>query len=625
MYLLHVAVVIHSLAYWFTSLIKNPGVPFALRTLYGAGDIQYYPLVAAAGRLNFGEPMLAESYRAGWTAFPLGSIAGHALVVRVLGAAGYMVMDVVAALGHFIVVGMLLRVLGLPRLYVRLVAATVTTGAMFHYWRQLIDIGAIHGRMFPAFWGHRFPRPLITESLMVLALAGLVRLARGSRGSLPSPLCAFAVGGSLSIVAQGDVHAAFSLFLGAAAVLLLLLVERGPTDRVFVRCALALLAGAIVLILPALLQQMLTHPDLPRRLGLFIVPRSEPLADFERQTMRLTNLLGATLVAVLATRFVRPETSRLGLGLAVVGFVAVVSMFALALFSVVLGYNIQTSHFHDRWYRFSSYAFMAAGLWLLLGFWTLLRKRAAHGIRLWLVERLLPCVGVVLLALATVAQLTRDYAHVITAGPPRFEFARYTNVPNYRGNLSGLMAALKVERERGARILGTLDHHVLVYWTAFLNGFVFVPDPFSSAAPDAEIERRLLAFAKLVGLPPALLAGFLEDPAILNFFLGHNKYQASIAHHFAPLSDYSPAVRASIEKSAIYDTWRLALPISERQRLERRFAEVPPAGEGGLAAPDLLLLSTVDLSAGLLAPPDHYDLVYENQAFRLWSLRHRTM
>jgi hypothetical protein len=623
----HLGVVAHALLYWITSFVAEPGLPMAVRVIFRPdGDPQYFPLVAALARLNFGEPALLESYGQGVGAFPYASISLHGLACALFGSAGYVVGDVLAALLYFLTFGAFLRVLGIPRSWAIAVAALLATDVLTSVWGQLIHgAGLLPGATQPFFWGNRLPRPLVSENFTLLAAAAAVRIARTSPEA-PSPRTYAGGGAALAALMQADVHTTVTHGCVFLLLLLALPIQRRRLDRVVLRCLGAFAAGLLVVGWPFAVQQLLVHPDLPRRLGAFAVSRARPLFDPGIEWPRLWNLLAATAIAYLAVPRILPRAreQRLVPALMVVASTGVISFFALPISCLLAGTVVQPYHFIDRWWRASAYAFLVIGLWLGRGLMVLLEDRWEARWWHWFRARALgPVLGLVAVGLMG-RQLHRQYPVTLVAAAPRSDFARYAAIPDYKASFTDLCRELASGRHRQARTLATLDHHLYVFWTAFAGRFALVPDPFSSFAPDGELEDRLLGYLKLLGVKEAELPALLSERSTLVFFLSHDKHQASRAHHFAPTREYPAANQAAIRTGSIYASWEVALPRSELERLGRRYAATEPSGTGGSPSPDLIVLGPQELAAGHLPPPDRFELAYRNGAFQLWSRRDRS-
>jgi len=100
---LHFTALLLGLDYWLSSFWFEPDTPFDLLALYRPeGDTQYVAIVSNLARGQFGESALYESFGTGVEAFPLGSMALHVLCVAILGPAGHMLADGIAAVFYYL-------------------------------------------------------------------------------------------------------------------------------------------------------------------------------------------------------------------------------------------------------------------------------------------------------------------------------------------------------------------------------------------------------------------------------------------------------------------------------------------------------------------------------------------
>jgi len=146
-----------------------------------------------------------------------------------------------------------------------------------------------------------------------------------------------------------------------------------------------------------------------------------------------------------------------------------------------------------------------------------------------------------------------------------------------------------------------------------------MPDPFAMVIPDAEIEDRLLIFLKMNGADRNSTMRILRERAVLVFFLSCNKYQASPAHVFAPLEEYSEPVRKRMRRLSPFDSWIVALPRSEARRLLLKYDGLD-ANLGGRRL-DVIVLGRGFLDGRLAPDPDAFREVYSNRAFRVYERR----
>jgi hypothetical protein len=188
--------------------------------------------------------------------------------------------------------------------------------------------------------------------------------------------------------------------------------------------------------------------------------------------------------------------------------------------------------------------------------------------------------------------------------------------PNYRSDFVELAAELGRPQYDNAQVLATFDQQFGMWWLAFRKGYLFVPDPVLSNAPDAVIAQRTLQLLNLVGASPEFLDKKLDEPYFdINFF-SHDKWQASDAYTYGKRDDYGPAQIEQIGWTTVLDSWTVLVPLSERERLVAAFALIAAPER----LPDLIILPNGAGYDELRGPGFPYRLGYENTTFRVWVL-----
>jgi len=201
----------------------------------------------------------------------------------------------------------------------------------------------------------------------------------------------------------------------------------------------------------------------------------------------------------------------------------------------------------------------------------------------------------------------------------RHDFGEYSSLKTYRNDFIALVSELRRPAYRDAKVLGTFDHQLFVWWVTFQHRFSFMTDPFVSTAPDRIVESRIMQFCKLLHQSREGFLTILKQHVVITMWLGHDKYQASLGHTFAPISDYVPATQHDIAKGSFYDAWYMALPNSEIERMAATYERVQP-GDDGAHLPDLIVLTTAPFERPLVASvPTNYRLTYSNSSFRVWQ------
>jgi hypothetical protein len=199
----------------------------------------------------------------------------------------------------------------------------------------------------------------------------------------------------------------------------------------------------------------------------------------------------------------------------------------------------------------------------------------------------------------------------------RTDVAEYAALDPYRQHFVDLTRRLTAASSDGPIVLGTFDHQVWSWWVAFGTGYSFLPDACTTTLPADEIERRLITFARLLGMDRDRFIAFVSQPFVLSFWHSCAFYQANALYSRSPLSDYDAVDRERIIRARAIDSFQLILPRSERERLAALFDSFP-LSDGQL---DVVVLEKAAYSAGLEPPPERFERVYENPGFTMWQRR----
>jgi hypothetical protein len=294
------AILLSALAPWIASRVSFPDEPFDVSIIYRSaeGDIQYFPLIAQLARGTLTDRTLKETEGTSVRSFPFATLLPHALSVAALGQYGFVVADVLVALAYFFSVVALCRLAGISPPLSIIAALCFALRLPAH----LFDTAGLPD-MFKL-WEMRIPRPYVSELYLVMTVVGALALLTSRQPRLTHWLLLAAAFG---LLVQGDIHAAL-VFVIASPVLVYYVVKRDGLSKTLQR---GLYAGvfAAVLISPFVAQQLLQHPDIPVRWGVFPVER-DAVVDFFRGTMRWRWLVGHGLVAlVLMIAIIRREQS----------------------------------------------------------------------------------------------------------------------------------------------------------------------------------------------------------------------------------------------------------------------------------------------------------------------------
>jgi hypothetical protein len=597
----------------------EPSIATVHRT---AGDIQYQPLVYALAHLNLGDGSVLERHGAGVASFPVAALLPHALSVGLLGQTGWVVADVAVSVAYFLLGRLILTRIGLPGRWASLASVALLLGCFTDSFAPLFARGIPFGP-FPSFSvvaphsAFRFPRPFVTEIFALFAVAALLAfclpdVGRGPKGRRRDALVA---GAAVAALAQADIYAA------AAVLPVFMLVVAGrlaweladPERRSLgIHRAVLLLLAASILLAPFFSQRLLEHSDIPRRFGIYPVPRSSATLSTDALRQFVSALIVAAVLAAAASLRSSwrrdPAARRTLLSLACLFILAAGSTVAKPLFIALTGSMVQEYHFDLQFPQRGglAFAFLAvAAVWLLVGALTR-RARGGRGAPLHL-ERGAAVFCGILVCIWAFRHAALDYRRPLPGHHARPDFFHYGELGNsYLRDFEQLAKELSARASSGLRVLATLDHELAVWWIGTQGGAVLNPDPFVTPLPDAEIEQRLVAFGAATQLSPREFIRFViqdNNPAlnnayghnnvVVNLFLGHQKYGGETG-------------------------WTLRIPPAEIERLRRLYRE--EAGRDAYRIDALVLFSRGVLS-GLIPDPERFVLAYQNDTFRLYVHR----
>jgi hypothetical protein len=459
----------------------------------------------------------------------------------------------------------------------------------------------------------RIPRPFVTEVFALFTIAALLAFCLPDPKRSPNQRRrdALLAGAAVAALAQADIYAAaamlpvFMLVVGGR-----LAWELADPDRRalgFQRAILLMLAAALLLA-PFVAQRLLEHPDIPRRFGVYGVPRSsaslstEALHQFAVALMVCAGLAAAAILPAGSRR--DPATRRMLFSLACLFALAAGSAVAKPLFVLVTGTMVQEYHFDLQFAQRGglAFAFLAvSAIWFAvasLGASHRLTRGAA------LVCSLLVCVW-------AFRHAALDYQRPLSGYHARPDFFHYGELgESYLRDFRQLTKELRTRAGSGLRVLATLDHELAVWWIGSQGGAVLNPDPFVTPLPDAEIERRLVAFGAATQLSPREFIRFIvqDDNPVLNNSYGHNNVVVNLF--------------LGHQKYGGRSGWTLQIPPAELERLEHLYRE--QAGRDAYRIDGIVLFARGVLS-GLIPDPRRFALVYQNPTFRLYLHRMSTV
>lgn len=665
-------VAVKALGYWLVSRLQHPQEPLSVLAMYRVGDIQVYPAISSLSRLNLSENIVFEHLQEGlWLPFP--PLFPHALLVGLFGELGFVVADVIIALSYYVVLSALLRLFGISKSWSACASLLVVSGGLGFVAEtveatqknpvfdaliksifgllcaaclcsvllssrsasasrraRLIQLGWIAavaaGLLYliatdSSLWSWRIPRPFITEiPFLVCVFCLAIVLARcGHQNSRPwIPWFWSAI--AFSLLFQSQLYSGMSTSLIIASMMIYSLSLSFRTQRNLkadIKSIFVFLATTAVCSVPFLLSRLLEHPDYPVRLGVFPVERNSISLI---PSLNLYFLAGAALIlgwfllaALQGGSKDRHPYRKEGIWLLCSFCLASLLVFPVSAF--VLGKSVQV-------YHFSEHIEKVVYLTILVFFLSTLSLKSLlfSGRNPKRAEERLGTIKVLaVILLSTVATVSSALEYSEVSGHMRPDFEEYQSLTNYRSDFLEITNELSIHRRQGAQVIGTLDAQLFSWWISFQNGHSFILDPSLTPLPDRVVENRLAAFCRILGLGSEEFKALINRPYVTNFWLGHDKYQASQAHTFAPLSDYDPEVRERIERADINSSWNLAIPNSEQERLLLLYESVDLKQVYAELALDLIVLAKDAGSRDFLPAPELFKLSFENETFRLWT------
>jgi len=611
-------VVLRTPVVWLTAWLGRDE-PISVTAMYRpGGDVQYYELLGAFGRGNFGEPNLFESAGQGLHPFPLGGMWLHSLLFAAAGPWGIFLGDLVVTIAGYVALVILART---SRLSVR--AATAFGGFVCGYlYIALAPLTDRFGWMRDLFWGDRFPRPFLTEIYVALSYAVLLRLwlsrpaastARETNAE-PEPepepetfrvgFWAFA-GLVFTLLVQSDIYSAFIIGLGYAVIVGHHLLRRPERRGEMVRGTGVFVAVLIATIGVFVLQQKQMTPGLMERWGAYPLSRLTALS-----WVRLIPLPGPILVALSTLAVLAIARKRPAVELRVVAFwclIAALAAIELPLFFAIIGKGLYPYQVVDRLRRVAMFATAFIVLTGVSAVWPTLAVAKKRWVTTALAVTLLAGMTGGVGARAIEALRREDHTRSwYKLGPDA----------KYRTAFTELTRELDRPIYKNVDVLGTFDQQVHVHWQAFAGGHSFVPDGFISVAANDEMERRFVLFCRVIGAPTETFLEMVQASSHSGLVFV-SKYAANRVFAMAPPSDYTEAQQRRIAARGPFDAFGMEVPISELERLRRVYEG--DAYRDAMPRLDLVVLNN-DERFGKLAPPTtEFELVFHNAMFRLFA------
>jgi hypothetical protein len=641
-YVFHIVVIAVALAYWVGSLIKWPGASWAEIAMYRPhGDNQVFPIIAALGKLNFGDPTDALVYGQGLGGFQAVILLPYVVAYALFGGAGYMIMDVLLTFAYFVVAALFLRRSCLGKLTSLILASALATGSLHALSAKISTVvekfffafGFFSGewRMPSLFhlnlYAKRIPRPMVTEIFLLIVFCLLIRLWGERR--LPSFKWGLAVGAALSIVLQGDPYsfsAAGLLLAGVLAVCMAANHWKFPW-----RCVLGGVTGALLCGWFFIIQLLNQTPEASVRFGMIDYGRSKVwLLPGYGHAIRVVAASLLVAVVVSASRHLRrseqnhqhhssTELSPLSSPINIAYFcwlMLIAAWLAQPVQILLLGKSVQT--FHYLLYTLPTF-FGYAVLILLahlahLAFPNML-ENLGHYFR-----QPLHRPAVFLLGLALFLQLAlgseESVEAIMNPTTSRAESSPWQPLGDrYRKGFRALDQEFRRNLTmRQARSFATFCHEVNFLLAGFHDKRAFLPDNAYSTLSDRELEERLCIIGRICGMPTDAFGQFIQNEIIMNFWLGCAKYWFEPGHIYSSLNDYLPEQVEALKKIPEGKPFNLALPYSSLKRIVATYQALPnqPAG------PDLIIMTPIIKDLGYYPRPP-YTVVYTNDAFIVYA------
>jgi len=592
--------------YWIVPILFAPDkTPDELVLFREGGDPGYLPMVAWEANLKFGENVVKEFAGTGIRAFPFVPFTIHAIFFRAAGSVGFILADLLTFVLYACLLRQLLLIAKVARWPAELLSLAAISGAAarFRNWASAI----FHHSMPVWYWGIRFPRPSVTQSVFILLLIlGAMLMTRKQR-----PVWLFAMFGvTFAATLQSDIYAAFNGAFVVGAVLVVATIA-GQDRWAAARRVLATAAATGLASAPFFYQQLHTSADVKRRFGVYPSQRY--------WTVLLDRNIAVFIVICLVAaavfwKFYRGRVQNRGrlAALAVIASVTAGSAICGPASLAVLHQTIQPFHF---WYQSMltiGYASLVYAGWLLTdirGIFPFGRLSEKH----WSV--LTATAGVIFVAFCLYmvyrTSVHLDRGDLPTSDPLVADF----HLVHYRTDFRELHSVLSQPEYSDAKVMATFDIQLGDWWL-YKEKYLYLAEPFQSTLPDSVIETRTFQFLRLMGTSNEEFGQLLDDSYFLFQVLGSDKYQADSAYTAWPLSDYSPEAQRRIASTKW--PFHLELPLSEKSRLMKAYEQTSETQQYADAL-DIVVLDK-DILRGYVHPErgNRFRQVWSNRTFELW-------
>jgi hypothetical protein len=296
--------------------------------------------------------------------------------------------------------------------------------------------------------------------------------------------------------------------------------------------------------------------------------------------------------------------------LAFLGALAVFAWVAMPLTGILTGKIIQPYHYRYAWFMLTSYVGLAGAAIAVESMLRWARTDEAHvfGIPFRSFGPSLFAVAVG----AVSAYSISGGGHVIWNHHPRF----HTN-PRYRADLSDLARVLASPPYQGRRVLGTLDPVIYEWWVGLEGKFASLSDPFLSTRPDVELEARFMAFCDQLGVSEEAFRDLLRNRWNQVFWVSYDKFDTSPLKSVDDGSEHARGRLHNVATGNFMTPWNIIVPNSEVTRMSAAYR----SGSWktfGFAGPDIVVLTTDDVSHGREPRDPRFKKTFSNPTFVVW-------
>lgn len=581
------------------------------------GDPHYLPLIAFLSRGILGEATLHPDEREdrGLTSYPFLAIATHAAMFAVFGWVGIYMADALVYLAVVLVFRLFLRRLGIAR-WLATAAALALVGNVFALPDMLVRHMGWTARPVLQTYDWRIARPLVTDVFFFLTLLGVAAVFRPR--PLPRSLAPWVLLGlGFATLVQGSFPQAAIMTLALPLAFLLAFLFRPGERSTLIRGGGVALICAVLASMPFFIQRLTEPEDLQIRLYLVMpehVTSAWGLVEWHGGRLFAYITLCLVFLAWTGLSLRKRHAPSLAWRIRAVGFIPLYLILAYlgpALTLLAFGRTRQPADFYDAFLVAGSYWILLCGLFVGHDLW----RRLSRPLR----GRVAFCVLLLLVPICFFAlhQRARKAAAWPSAVPYSVEFAPQVHqIPSYRTHFAELTAELRRPLYRNAKVLGTYDKQLFLWWVTFEGRYSLLVDPFSSVQSDADMEDRFVWLAKYLGADDSQFRELLYcgGKGLMTMWVGGAHYVAVDGLTRYPLESYSAADQERIRNSPVF-SWRHALPEHEEARLFALFRERDVSENAPRL--DLVVLPKVPFLDSL-RPSGGYRKTFENAAFRVW-------